>query len=203
MNEIIGGWQVSGLMSYHSGTPLTVSDAGDYNVNYDVSAYGILAPGATLPSNGFQFDSRGIPSIFANPNAVNSFVGAGPGVVGTRGIVRGPHFFNTDLAVSKAFRLPWEHQSVSFRAEAFNLFNNVEFGVPQSESGHTNHLWSNYVVCFWRSSPRPADGAALILTIGVLPRRTSALFRPDLERGPGFFANPFSSDAYSHARSNF
>lgn len=130
VNEIIGGWQVSGLTSFHSGTPLTVSDAGDYNVNYDISAYGVLGPGATLPSNGLRFDSNGIPSIFSNANVVNSFVGAGPGVVGTRGILRGPHFFDTDLALSKAFRLPWEHQSLSFRAEAFNVFNNVEFGVP-------------------------------------------------------------------------
>ncbi len=130
VNEIIGGWQVSGLTTFHSGTPLTISDTGDYNVNYDVSAYAVLAPGTTLPSNGFRFDSNGIPSIFSTPNAVNSFVGAGPGVVGTRGIIRGPHFFDADLAVSKAFRLPWEHQAVYFRAEAFNAFNNVEFGVP-------------------------------------------------------------------------
>ena len=130
VNEIVGGWLVTGLTSFHSGTPLTVSDAGDYNVNYDISAYGILAPGAKLPSNSLQFDSNGIPSIFANSNAVNSFVGAGPGQVGTRGILRGPHFFDTDLALSKNFTLPWEHHMLSFRAEAFNLFNNVEFGVP-------------------------------------------------------------------------
>ncbi|HTA45983.1 MAG TPA: TonB-dependent receptor [Bryobacteraceae bacterium] len=130
VNELIGGWQVSGLVSFHTGTPLTVSDAGDYNVNYDVSAYALLAPGVALPSNGFRFDSNGIPSIFSNPNAVSSFVGAGPGVVGTRGILRSPHFFNTDLAVSKAFQMPWEHQSLTFRAEAFNAFNNVEWGIP-------------------------------------------------------------------------
>ena len=130
VNELVGGWQVSGLLSFHSGTPLTISDAGDYNVNYDVSAYALLAPGASLPANGFRFDTNGIPSIFGTPSAVNSFVGAGPGVVGTRGIIRGPHFFNTDLALSKAFRMPWENQSLTFRAEAFNAFNNVEWGVP-------------------------------------------------------------------------
>ncbi len=130
VNQFVGGWLVSGLATFRTGTPLTVSDAGDYNVNYDVSAYGILAPGAKLPTNGLTFDSNGIPSIFSNPSAVNSFVGAGPGVVGTRGILRGPHFFDTDLAVSKSFALPWEGQRITFRAEAFNAFNNVEFGLP-------------------------------------------------------------------------
>ena len=129
-NQIIGGWQASGLFSHHSGTPLTVSDAGNYNVNYDISAYGMLASGASLPSNGFRFDSNGVPSIFSSPNAVNSFVGAGPGVVGSRGILRSLGFTNTDLAVSKTFILPWEHHRLTFRAEAFNAFNHVNFGVP-------------------------------------------------------------------------
>jgi hypothetical protein len=130
VNQLVGGWLVSGLVSFHTGTPLTVIDTGDYNVNYDNSAFGLLAPGAKLPTNGLTFDTNGIPSIFANPSAVNSFVGAGPGVVGTRGILRGPSFANTDLAVSKTFMLPWEQQRITFRAEAFNAFNNVEFGVP-------------------------------------------------------------------------
>lgn len=130
VNQIVGGWFVSGIVTFHTGTPLTISDAGDYNVNYDVSAFGILAPNATMPANGFQFDSNGIPSIFANPNAINSFVGAGPGQTGTRGILRGPHFFDTDLAINKSFRLPWESQTISFRTEMYNAFNNVEWGNP-------------------------------------------------------------------------
>jgi hypothetical protein len=132
LNQIVGGWQATTLISFHSGTPLTVSDAGDYNVNYDNSAFGILGPGAKLPSNGLTFDQNGIPSIFANTSAVNSFVGSDPGTVGTRGILRGPHFFNTDLALSKSFLLPWENIKVSLRGEAFNAFNNVEFGLTNS-----------------------------------------------------------------------
>ena len=66
---------------------------------------------------------------------MNAFVGQYPGTVGTRGILRGPSFFNTDLAVSKSFRLPWEGQRVAFRAEAFNAFNNVQFGNPNTTTG--------------------------------------------------------------------
>jgi hypothetical protein len=134
-NQIVGGWQVTTLISFYSGTPLNVSDAGVYNVNYEYSAFGILQPGKTLPSNSFAFDQNGIPSIFANTSAVNSFVGQYPGTVGTRGVVRGPSFFNTDLALSKSFFLPWEHVRVAFRAEAFNAFNNVQFGNPSSTTG--------------------------------------------------------------------
>ena len=108
VNQIIGGWQATTLLTFHSGNPLTVSDAGDYNVNYDNSAFGILAPGATLPATKLGFDNNGIPSIFANATAVNSFAGSNPGTVGSRGILRGPHFFDTDVALSKSFTLPWE-----------------------------------------------------------------------------------------------
>jgi hypothetical protein len=125
----IGGWQVAILMSGHTGNPVNVSDAGIYNVNYEYSALGILRPGSTLPSNGIQVDQNGVQSIFANTSAVNSFVGQYPGTVGTRGILRAPGTFDTDMALSKSFRIHESHR-VSLRAEAFNAFNNVFFGTP-------------------------------------------------------------------------
>jgi len=45
------------------------------------------------------------PEHFLYTSAVNSFVGQYPGTVGTRGILRGPGMFDTDLAVSKSFRI--------------------------------------------------------------------------------------------------
>ena len=97
-------------MSYHSGTPLTLSDGGVYNVNYEYSAFAILRPGSQLPAHGLTFDQTGSPSIFSNTSAVDSFVGQYPGTVGTRGILRGPGMFDTDLAVSKAFRIHEAHR---------------------------------------------------------------------------------------------
>jgi hypothetical protein len=90
------------------------------------SALGYLKPGATMPATA-RFDQNGIPSLFANTNAVNSFVGEYPGTSGPRGILRGPAFYNTDLSVSKYFKLPWEGHRLGIRAEAFNAFNNVNF----------------------------------------------------------------------------
>jgi len=121
---------VASLISYHSGTPLNVSDAGVYNVNYEYSSFGILKPGATLPAYGFTFDQNGIPSIYANTSAVNAFVGSLPGAVGSRGIVRGPGFINSDMALSKYFRLHGETHRLQVRAEAFNATNHVNFGTP-------------------------------------------------------------------------
>ena len=134
LDYVIGGWQVTTLISIRTGTPLNVLDSGVYNVNYETSSYSILAPGAAMPANHFAFDNNGNPSIFTTTNAVNAFVGSYPGAVGTRGIVRGPGFFNTDLAVGKFFRLPWEGHRVQVRAEAFNAFNHENFANPSSPS---------------------------------------------------------------------
>jgi hypothetical protein len=130
LDYAFGGWQVSGLTTYHTGTPITVSIGGVYNTNYLTSSYAILAPGATLPANGLTVDQNGIPSIFANTNAVNAFVASYPGTVGTRGVLRGPAAFNTDLAIAKYFKLPKEGHRIQLRAEAFNAFNRVNFNNP-------------------------------------------------------------------------
>jgi hypothetical protein len=129
LDYAIGGWQVATLVSYHSGNPLTLSDGGVYNVNYEYSAFAILRPGSQLPANGLTFDQTGSPSILSNTSSVNSFVGQYPGTVGTRGILRGPGMFDTDLAVSKSFRIHESHR-ISVRGEAFNAFNNVQWNNP-------------------------------------------------------------------------
>jgi hypothetical protein len=130
-NQVIGGWQVSGLMRYRSGLPTTITNAGVYPTNYLNSAIAILRPGATLPANGNGFNQNGNPSIFRETaGAMSSFMGQYPGRVGQRGIIRTNGMFNVDLAVAKAFFLPWEGHRIQFRAEAFNAFNNVNFFNP-------------------------------------------------------------------------
>jgi hypothetical protein len=46
-------------------------------------------------------------------------------------ILRGPRYFNTDFGLLKAFNVT-EGINVQFRAEAFNLFNNVNFRLPNN-----------------------------------------------------------------------
>jgi hypothetical protein len=137
LNYALGGWQVSGLTSFHSGTPLTISDSGVYNTNYDYSSYAILAPGVKAPKFGLTTDQNGIPSIFSNTEAYSDFVASNPGTVGTRGILRGFNSFNTDLAISKYFHITEKHR-IQLRAEAFNAFNRVNFNNPSSNLNIAN-----------------------------------------------------------------
>jgi hypothetical protein len=139
LDAVVGGWQVSSLITVRSGTPINVSNGGIYSTNYLSSAIGILKPGASMPGSA-RFDQNGIPSIFANTNAVTDFVGEYPGTSGTRGILRGPAFYNTDLALSKYFKLPWEGHRIQVRAEAFNAFNNVNFLATAPNGATTGNI---------------------------------------------------------------
>ncbi len=63
----------------------------------------------------------------------------GPNVTGTFGnsgknILRGPRFFDTDLGLIKDTSIT-ERVKVQFRAEFFNVFNNVNFGNPGTTFG--------------------------------------------------------------------
>ena len=126
-NQIIGGWQVSSVIRYTTGLPSTVAGDLAYNANYWLNSLAI----ETKPvQTGVQIDQNGIPSIFGNTSASSSFEDELPGHSGTRAAVRLAPFFNTDLTLAKSFKLPWEHQRIQFRAEAFNAFNNVNFTNP-------------------------------------------------------------------------
>jgi hypothetical protein len=127
IDAIVGGWQVSGLTRFRTGLPTTVAGGLEYNANYWLSSLAI----ATGPvQTGVHIDQNGNPSIFANTNASNSFADELPGHTGKRAAVRLASFFNTDMAVTKEFKLPRESQRIQFRAEAFNVFNNVNFTNP-------------------------------------------------------------------------
>lgn len=130
VNQFVGGWQVTALTRYRSGLPLNISTGGIYPTNYLSSSIAIIKPGATFPESGPGFDQNGNPSIFRNTNAVDAFIGQYPGRVGTRNILRGAPLFNTDMSLGKYFQLPFEGHRIQVRAEAFNAFNNVNWGDP-------------------------------------------------------------------------
>jgi hypothetical protein len=57
------------------------------------------------------------------PNAIGTFGSSG------KNVLRGPRFFDTDLGLLKDFAIV-ERVRLQFRAEFFNAFNNVNFGMP-------------------------------------------------------------------------
>ncbi len=127
LDGLIGGWQISALVSYRTGTPVSLSNGGIFPTNYLNSALAVLRPGATMPTTGVTLNQNGNPSLFANTTDYKAFMGQYPGTVGTRGIIRLPNVRNTDLSIGKYFKMPWEGHTLQVRGEAFNAFNFVNF----------------------------------------------------------------------------
>ena len=134
LDGLIGGWQISALVSFRTGTPMNLTDSGVYGVNYLSSSFAMLRPGVTMPATASRvvYNQNGVPSLFSNTNDAKAFMGAYAGTVGTRGIIRGPNVRNTDLSIGKFFKMPWEGHTLQVRGEAFNAFNFVNFTGAQT-----------------------------------------------------------------------
>jgi hypothetical protein len=130
LNQIIGGWQVAFLNQWHSGFAFTtVTEAFPVSFNANSPAV-FIGNRNDIKVRVHNDTSSGQIQLFADPNAaLNAFTGPiglqGP----TRNNLRGPRFSNTNLSLNKHFQIR-ENYSLEFRAEAYNVFNQVNFALP-------------------------------------------------------------------------
>src|SRR5262249_26655179 len=135
---LTGGWQLNGIIAMYSGqafTPLLSFDPTNTNSGaprrdlignpYDFSN----APTAGCPSNRQSSACWYTPAAVAIPQTAPGQTFATVFGNARRGILRGPAQYNVDFSVFKNFQIN-ETWNLQFRAEAFNLFNTPEFGLP-------------------------------------------------------------------------
>jgi hypothetical protein len=124
---IVGGWQMSGIASAVSGSPLSVRSG------IDNSFTGIGGDTADVVGEWRLPDDR---SKHEKLNAwfnTAAFVQNGPGTFGNTGInfMRGPGSVNIDYAAQKQFRITERHR-LEFRASFYNMFNHANLGNPNT-----------------------------------------------------------------------
>ena len=127
VRQVIGGWQLTGLVSLRSGAPFNVITG----VDNSLTAAGQDRPNqikeAKLPT------SRSRGDLVAQYFDRTAFV-ANPlrtfGNVGRNSLI-GPGLDNVDFGMHKYFRLHEGHD-LQFRAEFFNFLNQPNFGNPTS-----------------------------------------------------------------------
>jgi len=125
------GWEVTSIATWRSGFPFPIYSGADNSfsgVGVDRADFiGTRLSQAKLDpgrSHGQLIQEYFNPLVFA-PNAVGTFGNSG------RNTLRGPGFFETDFGLVKNTKIT-ERTSLQFRAEFFNLFNNVNFGQPDN-----------------------------------------------------------------------
>jgi len=137
--QILGNWMVNGITTFMSNTPFTVYDSTN------VSLQGSAPEISGFPANR--------PDVVGNPNSgphtadrwfnlsafkqLNPVTQAGQFGDAGRNIVDGPAFQQWDFSALKTIPI---HESVNlqFRAEFFNIFNNVNFLLPNNDISSPN-----------------------------------------------------------------
>jgi hypothetical protein len=138
VNEIIGGWQISPVVTYQSGLPFTLSyqecatvipgSAPCYPNGRGNNLKLHIGKLNTANHNRLAFHGSTVP---LTQQPFMGFTAPGLDQIGNTGrnSIFGPNFFNTDLAVQKNFPI---HESLfaQFRMDAYNAFNHMSLGNP-------------------------------------------------------------------------
>jgi hypothetical protein len=126
VDALLGGWQVGGVYTAHTGFPLTIKYNGDSSGtgqrSYRVNVVG-------TPNDPHQI---GPGALYLDPSAYAAPVKGTYGNIGV-GTARGPGMSRFDLSLGKQFHIT-EARFVELRGEAFNLFNSPIFLSPASQT---------------------------------------------------------------------
>ncbi|MFQ5739852.1 MAG: carboxypeptidase regulatory-like domain-containing protein [Acidobacteriota bacterium] len=128
VNQVIGGWEITGIFRRRSGLPLGVGNGFNFPTNFFLTG-----PGTQVANVETDVSKNvdGVPNLFADPDkAIQAFDFTRPGSSGTRNPLRGHRFITLDFGLNKRFFMPWEGHSLQFRWEVFNATNTVSFAPP-------------------------------------------------------------------------
>jgi hypothetical protein len=129
INAALGNWEVSGLVRWRSGFPLSPSDGFNFPTDFFLSSPGALISPLSSHVTRTGMAVNFIPNLFSNPQTAIAAVGPVlPGFSGSRNVLIGPAFADFDADLHKSFLMPWsENQRLQIRVSAYNVFNSVNF----------------------------------------------------------------------------
>jgi hypothetical protein len=139
LKVLLNDWQLNMIGAYNSGTPFTVSDSTNVSMQAN-----------SPPISGFVA-SR--PNLAGDPNAgprtveewlsrsafqrLNPLTDAGEFGDAGRNIARADSYLNFDVSLVRRFAFA-ESLRLELRAEAFNVFNHANFGIPVADLNAAN-----------------------------------------------------------------
>jgi hypothetical protein len=127
---ILGGWEFTGVTTAYSGRPYTPIYGNNTSLNsdYTLRAFQVGNPSSNVPS-GLGFNPGAyvpLSTVLSDPTFAFQQGNAG------RNSLRGPVFFEADWELAKNFKLT-ERQNLRFSWQNFNVFNNVNRGLPVND----------------------------------------------------------------------
>ena len=139
LGQIVGGWQISGILTYSSGFPF-----GAYNGYNPLLVNSFDRPNIdpSVPLTTYSYNRS--MSWFSNPTGaqpvqfpINAFVNTGPWQLGDSlraySALRTPALRDENIAAMKYFHIG-EHVKATLRIDYFNLFNRTRLSAPDNNS---------------------------------------------------------------------
>jgi hypothetical protein len=151
-DRLIGGWRISSVQTYNSGTPIGVTVNAPLPIfngsnRPEVTTYDWRTPisGSFDPNKETYLSASAFPAqplgVLGNAPRLNSQI-------------RNFATLNENVSLAKTFSVK-DRFRLDFRAEAFNILNRVQFGGPS-----TNLNSSSFgIVSSQANSPRQMQGA--------------------------------------------
>jgi outer membrane receptor protein involved in Fe transport len=137
LGQAFGGWQFSAVAKLAKGTPFTVTTTA-LDLNFD--AFSESRPVLLDPTVLGRGVNEPDTSRIALPRSAFRTLTSADGNTALLG--RNTFFLdgvkNVDFGVSKVFGMPWEGHRLTLRADMFNAFNHVQYGIPSASLANTN-----------------------------------------------------------------
>ncbi len=140
--HVLSNWQVNGITTLMSNTPFTVYDSSNPSLQGsapEISGFPSSRPNQVGdPNTGVCLDGSPVrsPGCWFNTSAFASAATGQFGNVG-RNTLLGPAYQQWDFSVIKMIPIH-ETMNLQFRAEFFNIFNNVNFVLPNNDIASPN-----------------------------------------------------------------
>jgi hypothetical protein len=142
VDEAIGGWKISTAGVVYSGFPETILGPGNNSNSFGNSRpnqYRALKIVNRSINNWYGTDPSAIPCTTPGvDNGLCAFGAPAPNTFGDarNGNTRSPRYLNVDMSAFKDFAT-FREQTLGFRFDAFNAFNIVSYGNPDTNIGDT------------------------------------------------------------------
>jgi hypothetical protein len=131
-SAVLGGWQFNGVADFRTGVPLQVGTSNNTLYNNGGAQRPDRVVGVSPNEHGSMYTRI---NKYFNPDA---FSNPAPFTYGNTSrnlsYLRGPGQANWDFSVFRKYAVT-DRVTTEFRAEAFNAFNRVEFGLPNTTIG--------------------------------------------------------------------
>ncbi len=124
LDEIIGHWNLNGLVHWTSGLPFSGDDGLGWGTDWADQSFTVHTKPIKVGGHSY---ATGSPNAFKDQKAALASIRAPyPGESGERNVFIGDGYFSVDAGLSKIFDIV-EKQQLKFAGEAFNITNSVRF----------------------------------------------------------------------------